>query len=197
VEVRLVNLPNKITVSRICLIPIFVILLVVPFNWGNVTLLGTTLPVTHLIGALVFILASTTDWIDGHLARKYHLVTNLGKFLDPLADKLMVSAAFIILVDMGYAPSWIVILIISREFAVTGLRLVLAGEGEVVAANMLGKIKTWTQIIAISALLLHNIVFENLSIPFADIALWVALFFTLWSGWDYFAKNAHAFKNSK
>ena len=191
------NLPNKITVSRICLIPIFVILLVVPFNWGNVTLLGTTLPVTHLIGALVFILASTTDWIDGHLARKYHLVTNLGKFLDPLADKLMVSAAFIILVDMGYAPSWIVILIISREFAVTGLRLVLAGEGEVVAANMLGKIKTWTQIIAISALLLHNIVFENLSIPFADIALWVALFFTLWSGWDYFAKNAHAFKNSK
>ena len=191
------NLPNKITVSRICLIPIFVILLVVPFNWGNVTLLGTTLPVTHLIGALVFILASTTDWIDGHFARKYHLVTNLGKFLDPLADKLMVSAAFIILVDMGYAPSWIVILIISREFAVTGLRLVLAGEGEVVAANMLGKIKTWTQIIAISALLLHNIVFENLSIPFADIALWVALFFTLWSGWDYFAKNAHAFKNSK
>jgi len=192
-----VNLPNKITVSRICLIPIFVILLVVPFNWGNITILGTTMPVTHFVGALVFILASTTDWIDGHFARKYNLVTNLGKFLDPLADKLLVSAAFIILVELGYAPSWIVILIISREFAVTGLRLVLAGEGEVVAANMLGKIKTWTQIIAISALLLHNILFENFSIPFADFALWVALFFTLWSGWDYFAKNAHAFKNSK
>jgi CDP-diacylglycerol--glycerol-3-phosphate 3-phosphatidyltransferase len=197
VEVRLVNLPNKITVSRICLIPIFVILLVVPFDWGNITILGTTMPVAHFAGALVFILASTTDWIDGHFARKYHLVTNLGKFLDPLADKLLVSAAFIILVDLGYVPSWIVILIISREFAVTGLRLVLAGEGEVVAANMLGKIKTWTQIIAISALLLHNIIFENLSIPFANIALWVALLFTLWSGWDYFAKNAHAFKNSK
>ncbi|MBE3570547.1 MAG: CDP-diacylglycerol--glycerol-3-phosphate 3-phosphatidyltransferase [Bacillales bacterium] len=191
------NLPNKITVSRICLIPIFVVLLVVPFDWGNITILGTTMPVAHFAGAIVFILASTTDWIDGHFARKYHLVTNLGKFLDPLADKLLVSAAFIILVELGYVPSWVVILIISREFAVTGLRLVLAGEGEVVAANMLGKIKTWTQIIAISAFLLHNILFENFSIPFADIALWVALFFTLWSGWDYFAKNAHAFKNSK
>ncbi|WP_102271391.1 CDP-diacylglycerol--glycerol-3-phosphate 3-phosphatidyltransferase [Cytobacillus massiliigabonensis] len=191
------NLPNKITISRIFLIPLFLIVMLVPFSWGELSLLGATLPVTHLVGALIFIVASATDWVDGHFARKYNLVTNLGKFLDPLADKLLVSAALIVLVELGYAPSWIVIIIISREFAVTGLRLILAGGGEVVAANQLGKIKTWTQIVAISALLLHNIIFEMISIPFDDIALWIALVFTIWSGWDYFAKNKGAFINSK
>jgi len=191
------NLPNKITISRIFLIPIFVIIMLVPFSWGEISLLGATMPVTHFVGALIFIIASTTDWIDGHIARKYNLVTNMGKFLDPLADKLLVSAALIVLVELQIAPSWIVIIIISREFAVTGLRLVLAGEGEVVAANMLGKIKTWTQIIAISVLLLHNILFELVSIPFDMIALWVALFFTVWSGLDYFMKNKEPFLNSK
>lgn len=191
------NLPNKITVSRILLIPIFLIIMLVPFHWGNMQLLGVSLPVTHFIGALIFILAATTDWIDGHLARKYNLVTNMGKFLDPLADKLLVSAALIVLVELNYTPSWIVIVIISREFAVTGLRLLLAGEGEVVAANMLGKIKTWTQIIAISSLLLHNIIFASFSFRFDLLALWVSLIFTIWSGWDYFAKNSHIFKDSK
>ena len=121
----------------------------------------------------------------------------MGKFLDPLADKLLVSAALIVLVELQMAPSWIVIIIISREFAVTGLRLVLAGEGEVVAANMLGKIKTWAQIVAISALLLHNIFFEMFSFPFDELALWVALFFTVWSGLDYFVKNKEPFLKSK
>ncbi|WP_210363889.1 CDP-diacylglycerol--glycerol-3-phosphate 3-phosphatidyltransferase [Bacillus sp. REN3] len=191
------NLPNKITISRIFMIPLFMIVMLVPFSWGEISLLGTEMPVTHLVGALIFIIASTTDWVDGHYARKHNMVTNLGKFLDPLADKLLVSAALVVLVDLNLAPSWIVIVIISREFAVTGLRLVLAGGGEVVAANMLGKIKTWTQIVAISALLLHNIIFEYFSFPFDDIALWVAMFFTIWSGWDYFDKNKHVFINSK
>lgn len=191
------NLPNKITISRIFLIPVFLIVVLVPFSWGEITILGANMPVTHFVGGLIFIIASTTDWIDGYYARKYNMVTNLGKFLDPLADKLLVSAALIVLVELGLAPSWIVILIISREFAVTGLRLVLAGEGEVVAANMLGKIKTWAQIVSISALLLHNIFFEMFSIPFDIIALWVALFFTVWSGYDYFMKNKEPFINSK
>ncbi|MGJ7920991.1 CDP-diacylglycerol--glycerol-3-phosphate 3-phosphatidyltransferase [Neobacillus sp. LXY-4] len=191
------NLPNKITVSRIFLIPLFLIVMLVDFSWGEMTFLGADMPVTHFVGALIFILASTTDWIDGHYARKYNLVTNLGKFLDPLADKLLVSAALIVLVELGFAASWIVIVIISREFAVTGLRLILAETGEVVAANMLGKIKTWAQIVAISALLLHNTIFELINLPFADIALWVALFFTIWSGWDYFYKNRHALTQSK
>lgn len=191
------NLPNKITVSRILLIPIFLAVMLIDFNWGNMQLFGVELPVAHFVGAVVFIIASTTDWIDGHYARKYNLVTNLGKFLDPLADKLLVSAALIVLVELNMAASWIVIIIISREFAVTGLRLVLAGQGEVVAANMLGKIKTWTQIVAISALLLHNMFFELIPFPFAEISLWVAMFFTIWSGWDYFSKNKEVFKHSK
>ena len=191
------NLPNKITVSRILLIPLFLIIMLYPFSWGEMNLFGAALPVTHFIGALIFIFASTTDWVDGYYARKYDLVTNLGKFLDPLADKLLVSAALIVLVELGLASSWLVIIIISREFAVTGLRAILAGEGEIVAANMLGKIKTWTQIVAISALLLHNMIFEMISLPFATLALWVATFFTIWSGWDYFSKNKHVFINSK
>lgn len=175
------------------------IIMLVPFDWGEIHLLGADIPVSHLIGALIFIVASTTDWIDGHYARKHNLVTNMGKFLDPLADKLLVSSALIILVELNdvYAPSWIVIIIISREFAVTGLRLLLAGEGEVVAANMLGKIKTWTQIVAISAILLHNIIFAMIPFRFDILALWVSLIFTIWSGWDYFVKNSHVFKNSK
>ncbi|MGD6816093.1 CDP-diacylglycerol--glycerol-3-phosphate 3-phosphatidyltransferase [Metabacillus sp. 84] len=191
------NLPNKITVSRILLIPVFMIIMLYPFNWGSMSLAGTEMPVSQFAGAILFILASVTDWIDGYYARKYNLVTNLGKFLDPLADKLLVSAALIILVQLQLAPAWMVIIIISREFAVTGLRLILANEGEVVAANMLGKIKTWTQIIAVSVLLLNNFPFEPLNVPFAQMALWVAVIFTVISGWDYFAKNKQAFLNSK
>src|SRR6185437_2908447 len=106
-------------------------------------------------------------------------------------------AALIVLVELKLAPSWIVIVIISREFAVTGLRLILAGSGEIVAANMLGKIKTWAQIVASSALLLKNVLFEVIGFPFATIALWIAMIFKVWSGYDYFHKNRDVFKNSK
>ena len=191
------NIPNKITVSRILLIPIFVIVMMFDFNWGTMELFGAELQVNIFVGALIFIVASATDWVDGYYARKYNLVTNLGKFLDPLADKLLVSAAFILLVEMGLADAWIVILIISREFAVTGLRLILAGQGEVVAANQLGKIKTWTQIVAICALMLNNTIFTLIGIPFDIIMLYVALFFTLWSGWDYFYLNRKVLTESK
>lgn len=191
------NIPNRITISRILLIPVFMILMLIDFNWGEMTLFGATMPVSHFVGALVFIIASITDWVDGYYARKYNLVTTFGKFLDPLADKLLVSAAFIILVELGFAASWIVIVIISREFAVTGLRLVLAGEGEVVAAGNLGKIKTTAQILAISSLLLYNTIFTLINIPFGDIMLYIALIFTVWSGWDYFYANRKALMVSK
>ena len=191
------NIPNKITVSRILLIPIFVIVILFDFGWGNMTFLGAEMPVNHFVAGLIFIIASCTDWVDGYYARKFNLVTNLGKFLDPLADKLLVAAAFIVLVELGMAPSWIVIIILSREFAGTGLRAGLAGEGEIVAASQLGKIKTWAQIVAISSLILHNTIFAPLNIPFDMITLYVALIFTVWSGWEYFYLNRRVFVNSK
>lgn len=192
------NIPNRITVSRICLIPIFVLVMILDFGWGDMTLLGATMPVEHFVGAMIFIVASLTDWIDGYYARKHNLVTNMGKFLDPLADKLLVSAAFILLIQItDKVPAWIIILIISREFAVTGLRLICAEQGQVVAANQLGKIKTWTQIIAISLLLLHNVIFEMWNFPADVIMLWVALVFTVWSGIEYFWLNRKVLLESK
>ncbi|TWT07545.1 CDP-diacylglycerol--glycerol-3-phosphate 3-phosphatidyltransferase [Planococcus sp. CPCC 101016] len=191
------NIPNQITISRILLIPVFMVIMLAGFDWGTMTLFGAEMPVTHFVGGLIFIFASLTDWVDGYYARKYNLVTTFGKFLDPLADKLLVSAALIILVELGFAASWIVIIIISREFAVTGLRLVLAGEGEVVAAGNLGKIKTTAQILAISTLLLHNTIFALVGLPFAEIMLYIALIFTIWSGWDYFYANRRALMTSK
>ncbi len=172
------------------------IFMLIDFNMGNVVILSTTIQTEHFIGAMIFIIASITDWLDGYIARKNNLVTNMGKFLDPLADKLLVSAAFIILVELGSAPAWIIIIIISREFAVTGLRLILAGGGEVVAANQLGKIKTVAQIIAVISLLLNNIYFESIGIPFGMMMLYIALLFTVWSGADYFYKNRHVLLNS-
>jgi CDP-diacylglycerol---glycerol-3-phosphate 3-phosphatidyltransferase len=192
------NLPNKITVSRIFLIPVFMIILLGGFDWGSWKMAGEELPVTHFVAALIFIIASCTDWVDGYYARKYNLVTNLGKFLDPLADKLLVSAAFIALVELGAAPAWMIIIILSREFAVTGIRAVAAAEdGEVIAASQMGKIKTWIQIIAISALLLHNLPFAWVGFPFATISLWLATLITLYSGWEYFVNSKHILLKSK
>ncbi|MFV8827218.1 CDP-diacylglycerol--glycerol-3-phosphate 3-phosphatidyltransferase [Alkalihalobacterium sp. APHAB7] len=187
------NVPNQITISRICLIPIFMIFLIVPMEFGNLSLLGTVVPVSHFIAAIIFIIAAATDWLDGYYARKYKLVTNLGKFLDPLADKLLITAALISLVELQMAPAWMVIVILSREFAVTGVRLVAAADGSVIAASPLGKIKTVFQIIAISALMLHNFPFEPIGFPFAMLMLWVATILTIVSGIDYFMKNKHIF----
>ncbi|MBN8207512.1 CDP-diacylglycerol--glycerol-3-phosphate 3-phosphatidyltransferase [Bacillus sp. NTK071] len=191
------NLPNKITVSRIFLIPVFLIFLLAPLPFGETEIAGTVLLNSQLIATAIFIFASVTDWIDGYIARKHNLVTNLGKFLDPLADKLLVTSAFVSLVELGAAPAWIVVLILSREFAVTGLRLVASSEGEVLAASNLGKLKTWIQIIAIIALLIENVPFGAVGFPFAIISLWAALIITVYSGWDYFYKNREVLLKSR
>ncbi|GGE64983.1 CDP-diacylglycerol--glycerol-3-phosphate 3-phosphatidyltransferase [Priestia taiwanensis] len=183
------NIPNKITLSRILLIPLFLIVMLAPIDWGIVTIGDEMIPYTHLVGVVLFSVAALTDWIDGYYARKHNLITNLGKFLDPLADKLLVSSALIVLVDLGYVQTWMVIVIISREFAVTGLRLILAGKGEVVAANMLGKLKTWMQLTAIILYLLHNVPFNYINVPMDEISMWIAVILTIVSGWDYFNKN--------
>lgn len=191
------NVPNKITLARICLIPFFIIILSVPLPWKTLQLYTLNIPLSHIIAAIIFIIAAGTDWLDGYYARKYNLITSLGKFLDPLADKLLVTAAFILLVDLKLAPAWVVIIILSREFAVTGLRLVASGEGIVLAAGNLGKIKTATQMIAIVLLLLHNWPFVYLEIPFDMILLYISLFFTIVSGYEYFVKNWHVMRDQQ
>src|SRR5699024_9892260 len=140
---------------RILLIPIFIIILSISLDWGAWSIGKETLPLTHFIAALIFIIAAVTDWLDGHYARKYELITNLGKFLDPLADKLLVSAALILLIEMGIAPAWVVIIIIARELAVTGLRLVAAGAGIVLAAGKMCILYTAMQMIGIKIYYLH------------------------------------------
>ncbi|MBU8907364.1 CDP-diacylglycerol--glycerol-3-phosphate 3-phosphatidyltransferase [Desertibacillus haloalkaliphilus] len=185
------NVPNKITLSRIMLIPIFMVFFLAPINLGEVILFSVSIPVTDLIAAFIFILAAGTDWLDGYYARRYQLVTNLGKFLDPLADKLLITAALIALVEVQLLAAWMAIVIISREFAVTGIRLVAAADGSVIAASNLGKLKTVFQVVAIAALLLHNIPFEAVGFPFATIMIWIATLLTILSGVDYFVKNKH------
>lgn len=191
------NLPNKITISRIFLIPVFMIFILAPLPFGEVHFLGMLIPLAHLVAAFIFILAAATDWLDGYYARKLNLVTNLGKFLDPLADKLLITAALISLVELQLLPAWMAIVIISREFAVTGIRLIAAGDGTVIAASQLGKLKTVSQIVAISALMLHNWPFQMISLPFDMLAIWVATILTIVSGIDYFKKNQHVLLKSK
>ncbi|MGM8214539.1 CDP-diacylglycerol--glycerol-3-phosphate 3-phosphatidyltransferase [Bacillaceae bacterium W0354] len=191
------NIPNRITISRIFLIPIFIILLVIPFNWGTIEMNNYELPVNHLVAGILFLIASLTDWVDGYYARKHNLVTNFGKFLDPLADKLLVSAALICLVELSLAPAWIVIIIISREFAVTGLRLVASGEGIVLAASQMGKLKTTLQIASIGFLLFHHFPFSYIDFPIGTYILYLAMIITVVSGFDYFMKNWHVMRDSK
>ncbi|GAA0134220.1 CDP-diacylglycerol--glycerol-3-phosphate 3-phosphatidyltransferase [Paenibacillus sp. YSY-4.3] len=193
------NLPNRITISRIFMIPVMLVFLLVDFEWWSYELSfgGYILPVNQLIGAILFIVAASTDGIDGYIARKHNLVTNLGKLLDPLADKLLVAAVLVALVAMGEIQAIIAIVIISREFAVTGLREIALLEGSVIAASKWGKAKTIAQVIAISVLLLNNFPFEWLHFPFDEIAIWVATLITIYSGIDYFVKNKNLLSLSK
>lgn len=190
------NLPNQLTVLRILMIPVFILILVLPFDWGTLTVGGTQLLVTHLVAAVIFAIASITDWLDGEIARKRGLVTNFGKFADPLADKMLVMTAFIMLVDLNKVAGWIVAIIVCRELAVTGLRLLLVEDGEVMAAAWPGKVKTATQMVAIILLFINNIPFNMMGIPLDQIMLYTCLAATIYSGVDYFAKNTAVFKGS-
>ncbi|RXT15182.1 CDP-diacylglycerol--glycerol-3-phosphate 3-phosphatidyltransferase [Ammoniphilus sp. CFH 90114] len=185
------NLPNKITLARIFLVPVVMLFLLVRFDFGVFTIGAFKITYSEIIATLIFIIAASTDGLDGYIARKKKLVTNLGKFLDPLADKLLISAVLISLVEMQRLDAWVAILIISREFAVTGLRLVAVAEGQVIAASNWGKLKTVVQIVAVCSLMINNFPFSYIGIPFSTIAVWAAIIITLFSGVDYFVKNKH------
>lgn len=190
------NLPNQLTVLRICMIPVFILVVGLPLDWGQLTVGTTSLAITQLVGAIIFALASVTDWLDGKIARSRGLVTNFGKFADPLADKMLVMTAFIMLVGQGKAPAWVIAIIVCRELAVTGLRLLLVEDGEVMAAAWPGKVKTVTQMVAIILLFINNIPFNLINVPLDQIMLYACLIFTIYSGVDYFIKNRGVFKGS-
>lgn len=191
------NLPNKITLFRIFLIPLFILLVLVPLDWGTFSALGTTVDVQLLVATAVFAVASFTDWLDGYLARKMNIVSNFGKFADPLADKMLVMSALILLVELGLAPSWVVAIIVSRELAVTGLRLILVEQGgTVMAAAWPGKIKTNTQMFAIIFLLMNDFPFGFIDFSIGTVLLYVCLFFTIYSGVNYFYEARDMFSGT-
>ncbi len=170
------NLPNKITLFRVCLIPIFLILILVPqIQYGR------------MLAAAIFIIAALTDLLDGYIARKNNLVTNFGKFMDPIADKLLVSSALICFVELGQLPAWIVIIIIAREFIISGFRLVASDNGIVIAASWWAKIKTTVQMVMSVMLII------NLDHPFINvleqIVIYLAVVLTVISLAEYLVKN--------
>jgi CDP-diacylglycerol--glycerol-3-phosphate 3-phosphatidyltransferase len=177
------NLPNKLTLLRVAMIPLLVVCMLVPMgiSWQK------------WIAVALFILASLTDLADGKIARKYNLITNFGKFMDPLADKLLVCSALICLVELHQIPAWIVLIIIAREFIVSGFRLVAVDQGVVIAASMWGKVKTTVQMIMI-ILMIANI--PQLAV-LTQIAMWLALALTVISLVDYVAKNRNVIKDVK
>ncbi len=198
------NLPNKLTVARIIMVPFFVVFLV-----------NVTIPHHFLIAGLIFALASFTDLLDGKIARKRNLVTNFGKFLDPLADKILVISRFVLFVNLGPAEVLFVLIIIAREFMVTSIRLIAVNTGEVIAANIWGKAKTVSQMVAIVGILIMQYLQEliDLSVmpgfavgPFSSSAVFwfagnvlvgISTLFTIISGAIYLKQNWNLFKNSK
>lgn len=188
------NLANKITMVRIFLIPVFLIFVTVD-----------SIPNGKLLALAIFIIASLTDKLDGHIARSRNLITNFGKFMDPLADKLLVTSALIALVEFQIIAGWVAVVIIAREFAVTGLRTIAAGEGNVIAASSWGKAKTTAQMIAI-VLALVFMCYDSLPLGMismaafklaVDICMYAAVIATIVSGADYFVKNKDVIQHDK
>ncbi len=176
------NTANKITMIRVFLVPVFMVLFMMDSTVCRYAALG------------VFILASVTDAVDGYVARKYNQTTTFGKFVDPLADKVLTTSAFLILMYYGRMSVWAVMIVLVREFMVAGVRLVAAGEGDVIAASMWGKLKTVSQMLAIIAAMLL-LPFERFYAQFAsDVLIWISVVFTVISGIDYLVKNWHLMK---
>lgn len=189
------NLPNKLTVFRMILILPFVVLLLGGYHqWGWFTaIFGGIMEYVDYIALAIFVIASLTDLLDGKIARKYNLVTNFGKFMDPLADKLLVCAALIALIELGRIPSWVVIVIISREFIISGFRTIAADNNVVIAASYWGKFKTTFQMVMV-CLMIANISALQLV---TDIVMWIALVLTVVSLVDYLVKNKDVMKDTK
>lgn len=181
---NLLNLPNGITLVRIGILPVLFLLL---WNPGRIWSLAI---------ALLFIAAALTDLLDGYVARRYQLVTALGKFLDPIADKLIVNTAMIVMIPIGRVPAWVVAVTVIRDVVVDGIRSMAAAQGVVISASPLGKRKTLCQIFAVSALMIHYPLFGADAHTVGMVILYIALFFTVWSGMDYLVKFLRSMRQS-
>lgn len=170
------NTPNKLTVARMIIVPFLVVFLLT--GWGG--------DANRYISLALFVVASVTDWFDGYLARKNNLITNFGKFMDPLADKLLVCSAMICMIELNRLPAWFVIIIIGREFIISGFRLIAAENGIVIAANYWGKFKTASQMIMIILLILH---FDGIFVTLEQLFIWLSLALTIISLITYIWQN--------
>ncbi len=179
---KLLNLPNILTLSRIFLIPVICVLYYLGFEGWN------------YYAAVIFIVASVTDLFDGMAARKLNKVTNFGKFIDPIADKMLVMAMLLILQEWRSIPSWVNIILLGREFIISGYRLIAAEKGIVIAAGKSGKWKTATQMFAIAVLLLDNLLFRLLNIPMGEILLYISVALSVYSCYEYISKNIEVIK---
>ena len=188
------NLPNKLTIIRLLSVPLFIIVYLIPYQSLGIEIpvfdvLSTSLSLLDIILFLIFALSALTDYLDGYIARKQHLITTFGKFIDPIADKLIVNTTLLLLASTHDIHIIIPIIMISRDIIVDAIRLVASQKNVVLAASYLGKAKTMTQMIAICLLLLNNIVFAGLHIPMDQIMIWLATLISFVSGVDYFMKN--------
>lgn len=179
------TLPNKITLMRLLLIPVMIVFMTIP-NKNTINILDFQIGVNQFIAAIIFAVAAFTDFLDGYLARKYNQITTFGKFLDPIADKVLVIAAMIYLVSTSRVLVWPVVIVIFREFIVTGVRLIAVERGNVIAASPYGKIKTGATMVALLIMLFNDF---GLSLIVGDIVWYIAILFTLISGLDYVMKN--------
>ncbi|GAA0228037.1 CDP-diacylglycerol--glycerol-3-phosphate 3-phosphatidyltransferase [Metaclostridioides mangenotii] len=179
------NLPNKLTLFRILLIPVLVLLILLE------------VPNRFLISSVIFIIASITDALDGYIARRDNLVTDFGKFMDPLADKLLVISVLICMVEVDLVSSWMVIIIVARELTVSILRAIAAADGKVIAAGGSGKLKTITQMVSIVVLFLGAHFYNVYLLNFGTGLIFIATLLTLYSGWEYLYKNKEVFMESK
>lgn len=184
----MINLPNKLTILRILLIPVILVLLL-PVYPGKM-LFPVSQETGRTAAAVIFILAALTDMLDGAIARKRNCVTTLGKFLDPIADKLLVISSMAALVQLGDISAWAFIIIIAREFIVTGIRIIAANDGVVIAASLPAKAKTFAQMLAVLFIMINNFPFSLITgIPVGQVLLWIAVILTIYSGYDYIKAN--------
>lgn len=196
------NLPNRLTMLRIVMIPLIILVYLFPYSAFGVLVpefhIGTVdLSLVNIIVLVIYVLAAITDAIDGHIARSRHMITTFGKFADPIADKLLTTSMFLLFASRGLIPVVPVIIMVARDTIVDGCRMVASGNGKVVAAGMMGKVKTVLQMVTVALILLNNLPFEMLGLPVSDIMLWFAALVSVVSGVQYFNQTKEDIMESR